>query len=78
MPHLDELEFVLVGAQRFHNAVNAVAGEAEHVLHTPVDQGFNQDIRSGHFDSLLSARTALLAQAARAEAAWKFAVVRVN
>ena len=45
MPDLDEAHLILPDAQRLHDAVDAVAGKAEHDLHAPVTQRFDQDIR---------------------------------
>src|SRR3954453_22746553 len=38
MPGLDKPDFVLSFAQRFHDAVDAVAGDTEHRVDTPIDQ----------------------------------------
>ncbi len=45
--HLDELDLVLVRAQRLEDAVDAVAGEAEDRLDAPVDQPLDQQVGHG-------------------------------
>src|SRR5579871_739845 len=46
VPHLDELDLVLILTQRLEEAVDAVAGEAEDYLYAPVDQSLEQHV--GH------------------------------
>src|SRR5581483_9817774 len=45
VPHLYEVDLVLAGAQRLHDAVDAVAGKPKDILHIPVHQGLNQLLR---------------------------------
>ena len=45
--HLDEADLVLALAQRLHDPVDAVAGQAEDDLDAPVDAGFDQNVRRG-------------------------------
>lgn len=53
VPHLQEADAVLTHAQRLHDAVNAVARQAEHHLHLPVYERVDQDVRSsGHGGAL--------------------------
>src|SRR5438552_14691855 len=54
--YLDEAHVVLTLAQRFHDAVDAVAGEPEDHLDSPVEQRIDEDFRSclGHDRSLRS------------------------
>ena len=47
VPHLDEAEFLLIGAERLKEAVDAVARVAEDDLDAPVDQSFDEQIRCG-------------------------------
>src|SRR5690606_23510920 len=47
VPHLDEADPVLARAQRLHDAVDAVAGDAEDGIDVPVDQRLDQDVRGG-------------------------------
>ena len=42
VPHLDEADLVLALAQRLHDAVDAVAGQAEDDVDAPVVQGVDQ------------------------------------
>ena len=44
VPHLDEADLVLALAQRLHDAVDAVAGEAEDHLHAPVHDRFDENV----------------------------------
>src|SRR5712671_493054 len=44
--HLDEANAILPRAERLHDAVNAVAGQAKDYLHSPIHQGLDQNIRS--------------------------------
>src|SRR5438874_1469856 len=44
MTHLDEADFVLARSKRFHNAVDAIAGQTEHYVNTPVLNGLDQDV----------------------------------
>ncbi len=46
--HLYEPDPVLPGAQRLHDPVDAVAGQAEHDVDSPAQQRLDQDIRRGH------------------------------
>ena len=50
VPHLDEADLVLVRAQRLHDAVDAVAGQAEDSVDSPVDEALYEDVGgcSGH------------------------------
>ncbi len=51
MPHLNEADRVLLLAQRFHDAVDAIAWQPEHHVHTPGLKGFDENIGSSlsHF-----------------------------
>jgi len=49
MPHLDEADFVLTGAQRLDDAVDAVARQAENDLDAEIDQRFSQHVGGGDF-----------------------------
>ena len=53
VPHMDETDLVLVRAQRFHDAVDPVAGESEDGVDTPVDEALDEVVGgcSGHLDS---------------------------
>ena len=57
MAHMDETNFVLALAQRFHDSVYAVAGKAKDNLNTPIDERIDQNICTctGHLLSLYSA-----------------------
>jgi hypothetical protein len=44
--HLDEADPVGALAQRFHDPVDAVPGQAENDLYVPVEQPFDEEIRS--------------------------------
>jgi len=44
---LYEADLVLARAQRLHDAVDAVAGQAEHNIHAPIDKRFDQDVGGG-------------------------------
>jgi hypothetical protein len=46
MADLNESNFVLMLAERFHNAVNTVAGESEYDIHAPGVNGLDEDIGS--------------------------------
>jgi hypothetical protein len=46
MPHLDEADFVLIFAERFDNAIHAIAGNSEDRIDIPVDKSFNEYISS--------------------------------
>ena len=48
MPDLDEADFFLPGSQGFHDAVDAVAGEAEDYVDSPIDQAFNEYVCCCH------------------------------
>ncbi len=43
--HVNEANFFFLLAQRFHDAVDAVAGKAEYNVHTPISNGIDQDFR---------------------------------
>jgi hypothetical protein len=43
--HLHEADRIEMGAQRLHDAVDAVARQPEHDLDTPVDQGVHEHVR---------------------------------
>src|SRR5690606_16240384 len=45
VPHLNETYFVLLLAQRFHDAVDAVARDAEDHFHAPVANGVDEYVR---------------------------------
>ena len=45
VPHLDEADLVLPRAQRLHDAVDAVAGQAEDDIDAPVEQGVDEHVR---------------------------------
>src|SRR5262249_21378112 len=47
MSHLDEADVILAQAERFDDAVYAVAGEAKYGVDAPFDQCFDQDVRCG-------------------------------
>ena len=47
VPYLQKRDAVLAGAQRFHDAVDAVAGQAEDDADTPVNQSLHQHIGRG-------------------------------
>ena len=47
MPHLNETDLVLARAQRLHDAVDAIAGQAEDDIDAPVNEGFDEDVGSG-------------------------------
>src|SRR5437870_1521102 len=51
--HLNEANFFLVSAQGFHDAVDAVAGQAKDNFYAPVNQGFDQYIGCSHGALLL-------------------------
>jgi hypothetical protein len=51
MADLHETDGVLAHAKRLHDAVDAIAGQAEHHIDTPIDQGFHQSICRGSHDS---------------------------
>ncbi len=51
VPHVDEANLILCLAQRLHDTVNAVAGQAEDRIDTPVHQLFYQHISSSHHHS---------------------------
>ena len=59
--HLHKANPVLMSAQRFHDAVDAVAGQTENYLHTPINQRFGENIRSIH-DSLPASVSAVVGQ----------------
>ena len=46
MAGLNEPDFVLLFPERFDDADNAIAGNAEHNVHAPVDERLDQDIGS--------------------------------
>jgi hypothetical protein len=48
--HLDEMNAILVRAQRFKDAVNAVARQTENRRNTPIDEPFDDNVRGipGH------------------------------
>jgi hypothetical protein len=50
MPYLDKTDLLLVRAQRFHNAVDAVSRQTKNDIDSPIDQSLNQHIGSsfGH------------------------------
>src|SRR6185437_12372856 len=43
MPGLDEADMLLALAQRFHDAVDSIAGNSEDCVHTPFDQPIDQN-----------------------------------
>src|SRR5205807_4886345 len=45
--HLDEADLLLPRAQRFHDAVDAVARDAEHGVDAPIQQGLDQHVGCG-------------------------------
>ncbi len=45
--NLDEADLLLVRAQGLHDPVDAVAGQAEHDVHAPLDQGLDQHVSCG-------------------------------
>src|SRR5262245_29603402 len=49
MAGLNEANLVLVRPKRFHNAVDTVARNPEHLLDAPIDQSLDQNIGSGLF-----------------------------
>src|SRR5207248_4572598 len=49
MPHLDKANAVLAFAERLDNAVDAVAGDAEHGVDAPGRQGVDQNVAAGRF-----------------------------
>ena len=59
VPHLNELDLVLVRAQGLEKTVDAVAWEAEDVLHSPPDQSLDHQVgyRFRHRMSLLEKGT---------------------
>src|SRR6185437_3759276 len=48
MAHLDEADPVLARAQRFDDAVDAVARQTEDDLDPPIDQRFDEYVAGGH------------------------------
>src|SRR5258708_27893659 len=53
MPDLDEADRTLALAQRFHNAVDAVARQSKHHIHAPGMDGIHEHIRRStpHIDT---------------------------
>ena len=49
--HVNEADLLLALAQRFHDAVDSVAGKSEDDFDAPVHKGIDQDLRgcTGHF-----------------------------
>ena len=47
MPHLNEADLVLPFAEGLDDAVDAVAGDTEHGVDTPGQQGFDQNVAGG-------------------------------
>jgi len=45
--HLDEADPVLVFAEGFDDAVDPIAGDAEHGVDAPIHDGFNENIAGG-------------------------------
>src|SRR5438876_4702811 len=45
VPDLDEPDLVLIRPERLENSIDAVAGEAENSLDTPLDQAFHKQFR---------------------------------
>ena len=52
MPNLNEADLVLMLAQSFDDAVDAIAGYSEDGIDAPVEQSFNQNVTCGlsHFN----------------------------
>ena len=48
--HLDETNFVLPLAQRFHEAVDAITGQAKDGVDAPLDQAVDEDVRAVALD----------------------------
>src|SRR6185295_12961318 len=59
---LDEADAILALAQRFHDAVDPVAWQAEHHADVPIEQAIRQDIRcrSSHVVTSRGRRTEVL------------------
>ena len=45
---LNESDFVMTGAKSFHDAVDAVSGQAENNFHSPIHQSFYEYICCSH------------------------------
>src|SRR5689334_5328137 len=59
MPHMDEADLVLPFAQRLHDAVDAVAGEAKDDFNTPIVNRLNKNVGCGHFHGGAPRRSAM-------------------
>jgi hypothetical protein len=44
VPHLNEADDVLLRPQRLHDAVDAVAGKAEHGIDAPLVKNVDEDV----------------------------------
>ena len=55
MADLDKANLLLVLPQRFHDAIDAIAGQAENDFHAPVDKSFSEKIcrRGSHLCSFV-------------------------
>jgi hypothetical protein len=44
VPHLDEADFILVSAERFDDAVDALAGNSENGVDSPIEHRFHKNV----------------------------------
>ena len=52
VPHLDEADPVLTLAKRLDDAIDAIAGDAEHGVDAPSQQGVDQNVAGSRFHGI--------------------------